>query len=115
MEQPKEELIDKIINEKLKHDEFWRNPRNKKTRIVVEMLMRECYLTGFNSSTDKHETIIFQLSESLGKSAAKLDNLKKRTEILCDLITGSPPETPIKGEIESLAFELGMALRQTNK
>ena len=53
IEQSKEELIDEIINDKLKHEEFWSNPRNKKTRIVVEMLMRSCYLTGFNNATEQ--------------------------------------------------------------
>ena len=61
-----------------------------------------------------------QLAKRLAKYMAALDLINELEAQLADmslicadvreltnLIVGSPPETPIKGQIESLAFELG--------
>lgn len=55
MKQPNEIEVGNIVIEKLKHDEYWSNPRNRKTRIVVEILLRECYLMGFNKALEQQE------------------------------------------------------------
>jgi hypothetical protein len=44
------------------------------------------------------------------RQAKKIKDLKDALEMaknLCDTIVGSPPETAIRGDIESRAFELG--------
>jgi hypothetical protein len=50
MKQPDEKHIEKLIATKLKASDLLQNPRNRKTRIIVEMKMREMYLTGFNNA-----------------------------------------------------------------
>lgn len=37
------------------------------------------------------------------------ESLRREIKDLCDLIVNSPPDTPIRGEIGSRAFELGHA------
>lgn len=49
-EQPNEIEVGNLVIDKLKHDEYWSNPRNRRTRIVTEILMRECYFTGWNNA-----------------------------------------------------------------
>lgn len=48
MIQPNEKEIEKLIAKKLKESDLLQNPRNHKTRIIVEMKLREMYHTGFN-------------------------------------------------------------------
>lgn len=56
--QPNETEINKLILDKLKHDEFWSNKQNKKTRIIVEILMRECYHHGWNAQQQVKNNLI---------------------------------------------------------
>lgn len=46
---PSDVEIGNLIIAKLAHDDYWAKPRNYKTRLVVEDLMRQMYLTGFNN------------------------------------------------------------------
>lgn len=55
-EQPDEIEVGNLVIDKLKHDEYWSNPRNRKTRIVVEIMLREMYLTGWNNKGEKIQT-----------------------------------------------------------
>lgn len=48
MEQPNEKEIEKLIAKKLKESDLLQNERFRKTRMIVEMKMREMYLIGFN-------------------------------------------------------------------
>ncbi len=55
METPSEDKIKQIIDKKLKESELLQNPRERKTRIIVEILMKEMYLTGFNQCLIKNQ------------------------------------------------------------
>ncbi len=48
IEQPSEEKIQKLIDKKLKESNLLQHERHRKTKIIVEMKMREIYLFGFN-------------------------------------------------------------------
>lgn len=50
--QPDEKHIESVTAEKLKHDPYWVNPRNRKLKMIVEMFMREMYHFGWNNRTD---------------------------------------------------------------
>lgn len=53
MEQPNEKEIQKLIDKKLKESDVLQNERFRKTRMIVEMKMREMYLTGFNQCLER--------------------------------------------------------------
>lgn len=48
--QPDEKVITKLIVRKLQESDLFQNHRNRKTRMIVEMKMREMYLTGYNNA-----------------------------------------------------------------
>jgi len=52
MKQPDEKEIEKLISRKLKESDLLQNPRNRKTRIIIEMKMREMYHCGFNTALE---------------------------------------------------------------
>lgn len=53
MKQPNEIEVGNLIIERLDEDEFFLKPRNRATRIITEILMREMYFKGFNKNIEK--------------------------------------------------------------
>lgn len=61
----------------------------------------------YKADADRSLALMQITLEQAQASAAAMREAVERTDELVHLITGSPPETQIKGEIESLAFEIG--------
>lgn len=60
-----EELIKKLINRKITESDLLQNPRNKKTRMIVESKMREMYHFGWNNCIKANESFTRKEIETL--------------------------------------------------
>ncbi|MDQ3047069.1 MAG: hypothetical protein M3R27_05930 [Bacteroidota bacterium] len=49
-----EQEIQKLIDKKLKSADMFQNPRNRNNRMIIEGLMHQMYLTGFNAVREEN-------------------------------------------------------------
>jgi len=76
--QPNEIEVGNLVIKKLSRDEYWDNPRNRKTRICVEILMRECYLTGWNNQIEYASTKLAERDKRIKELEAKISELENK-------------------------------------
>jgi len=72
-----------------------------------ELEKREKYYQDWNGRAANNAARLEAENTELKAQLADMSLICADVRELTNLIVGSPPETPIKGQIESLAFELG--------